>query len=94
MLIEFLLGSVLLLSGMLCIIGGLWADPKTLCVPIGYGAGSHFRAARVGAFLQCGAFMRAVHMLGGNRPSMTTAPIDKGRRAMSANGTKQTNDQA
>ncbi len=42
MLIEFLLGSVLLLSGMLCIIRGLWADPKTRCVPIGYGAGSIF----------------------------------------------------
>jgi len=42
MLIEFLLGSVLLLSGMLCIIGGLWADSNTLCVPIGYGAGSIF----------------------------------------------------
>ena len=42
MLIEFLLGSVLLLSGMLCIIRGLWADPKPRCVPIGYGAGSIF----------------------------------------------------
>ena len=42
MLIEFLLGSVLVLSGMLCIIRGLWADPKPRCVPIGYSAGSIF----------------------------------------------------
>jgi uncharacterized membrane protein HdeD (DUF308 family) len=42
MQIEFLLGSVLLLSGMLCIIRGLWADPKPRCVPIGYSAGSIF----------------------------------------------------
>ena len=42
MLIETLLGSVLVLSGMLCIIHGLWAEPRTLCLAIGYAAGSIF----------------------------------------------------
>ena len=62
MLIEFLLGSVLLLSGMLCIIRGLWAEPRTLCLADRLRCGKHFRAARVGAFVQCGAFMRGVRM--------------------------------
>jgi len=40
MLMEIVLGSVLVLSGMLCI--GPLAEPKTPYAPIVYGAGSIF----------------------------------------------------
>ena len=56
LLIEMLVGCTLLLSGILCIVHGIWADSEeTLCMPIGYNVGSLF------ALLGLALFVNAVH---------------------------------
>jgi len=55
LLIDMLLGCTLMLSGMLCIVHALWANPEAEGVAIGYTAGSLF--AVMGLVL----FFNAVH---------------------------------
>ena len=55
LLIDMLLGCTLMLSGMLCIVHALWANPEAEGVAIGYTAGSLF--AVMGLML----FFNAVH---------------------------------
>jgi uncharacterized membrane protein HdeD (DUF308 family) len=51
LLIEMLLGCLFLLSGMLCVVHALWADPTAECAPIGYSAGSLFAVMGLVLFL-------------------------------------------